>query len=626
MALTRYQKKYLKKNLQRLPLAKITDNLDVSEKEILNFLKSRWRKEKYQKYVEKQAKYQKSLAPKTQLKNEIKTGRFNLKKYLTRNRKVFVFLAFLVFAVYFNSLGNDFVSDDMGIKNSPNINEISYFWKPPYFTLKLRLLIIFLTHKVFGMNPIFYRLSNIFFHLGSTWIIFILISLFFKSPIPLITTSVFAVHPILTEGVAWIAGGGYVYSAFFALLSFLIYIYADNLMGKKAFKFWLFSVFLFYLALSLSEKLIIFPIILSLYELCSRKLKNNWPKLVPFWLIGGFWTLHLAGRLGQRVTALETDYYLQPGTDNPFIQIPTAVASYLELIFWPKNLTLYHSEMSFGQGEYFLRLGVFILFLISIIYFFKKDRRIFFWLSFFLVSLLPFLTPLRISWIVAERYVYLGSLGIFVIIALILQKINEVFKNQKVSYALLAIILTALSIRTIIRNTDWKNQDTLWLAAAKTSPSSPQNHNNLGDYYGRQGNFEKAVEEFKKAIELNPNYGDAFHNLANTYQQMERVDEAIENYQKAASINPNLWQSYQNLAAIYFDQKKLDLAEENLKKAIAVNPQNANLYTNLGIIYLQLNLKEKAKEQFQKTLQLDPQNQKAKQLWLNLEEKVSPSP
>ena len=99
--------------------------------------------------------------------------------------------------------------------------------------------------------------------------------------------------------------------------------------------------------------------------------------------------------------------------------------------------------------------------------------------------------------------------------------------------------LFALSVRTITRNADWKNQDTLWLATAKTSPSSPQNHNNLGDYYGRQGDLEKAAEEFKTAIKLKPNYGDAYHNLANIYHQMGEDDLAIENYRKALSFNPN---------------------------------------------------------------------------------------
>jgi Tfp pilus assembly protein PilF len=244
---------------------------------------------------------------------------------------------------------------------------------------------------------------------------------------------------------------------------------------------------------------------------------------------------------------------------------------------------------------------------------FKKNRQIFFWSSFFIIALLPFLTPLRISWIVAERYVYLGSLGIIVLIALALNKIGELMKNKKIIWIIFILLIIALATRTILRNFDWKNQDTLWLATAKTSPSSHQNHNNLGDMYTRHGDYDKAIEEFKKAIELKPNYGDAYHNLANVYHLKGQDDLALENYQKALSFNANLWQSYQNIAAIYFTQQKFDLAKESMEKALKINPNNAELHTNMGLLYKTLGDKQKAQEEFEKALQIDPQNQKAKQ-------------
>lgn len=563
MGLTGKQKKHLKKHLGKKSLANIAIDLGIQKKEIENYLKKIWRKKKYQKFISKENS------------GHRRGSELNLKKYFVQNWKIFAFLAFLVFAVYFNSLSNDFLSDDIaGIEENPQIKEINYFWKVPYFNFNLRSLIIFLTNKIFGLNPVFYRLPNILSHLGSTWIIFVLISFFFTSPVPLITASIFSVHPILTESITWISGGPYSLGAFFLLCSLLIYIWSiDNKKSKVYFV----SIFLFLLALFISEKLVVFPLILLMYEFCLKRFKNNWRKLIPFWLIGGLWALRLTGLISSRVSSLETVHYQESGIENPLIQVPTAVTSYLQLIFWPKNLTFYHSEMFFTQTEYLLKLGGFILFLAITAFFLKKDRRIFFWLSFFIITLLPTLTPFRISWIVAERYVYLGALGVIVPIALAIKKIGEISKNQKLPYILLAFFLLTLSIRTVIRNTDWKNQDTLWLATDKTSPSSSQNHNNLGDLYARHGDLEKAVEEFKKAIELKPNYGDAYHNLANIYGQMGKNDLAIENYQKAISTNPNLWQSHQNLANIYHQQGKIDLVRQELEKALQINPDNQKL-------------------------------------------------
>lgn len=603
MALTRAQKKYLKKNLKRYSLAKIASDLDLSENEILKFLKSHWRKEKYQKFL---AKTKEHLRGEARLKPREHLG----SEWFKKNWKTFIFLAFLVFTVYLNSLGNEFVSDDIsGILENKNLGSLSHTFSRPL--LFIRYLLYFVAYKLGGLNPFFYRIINIVFHLGAVWLVYALISLISKPPLAFFTAGIFAVHPILTESVTWISGGGYSQYSFFLLLALLIYV-----LSTKNKKLFLVSIFSFTLSLLSSEKVIFFPLILLVFMIAFQDIRKNWKRLIPFFALSGVWGLLYLGKIGQRVVSLETTYYQTPGMDNPLIKIPIAVTSYLELIFWPKNLTLYHSEeFYFSQIEYFLRLGLFLLFLAAIVYFFKKDRRVFFWLSFFLIALSPTLTPLRIAWWVAERYAYLATLGVFFVVALGIFKIGQKFNNQELSWIIFALIILALSGRTIIRNMDWKNEDTLWLATAKTSPRSPKNHNNLGDYYSRHGDYQKAIEEFKTAIELMSNYGDAYHNLANIYRQIGNNEEAIANYQKALSFNPNLWQSHQNLAARYFEGGKLDLALQELEEAVKINPQNPALYINLGIVYLQLEEKEKAKEEFQRALQLDPQNQRAKEGW-----------
>lgn len=589
MNFTKSQKKYLKKNIKILPLNEIAANLGVSEKEVHQYLKSRWPEEKYEKFTKN-------------LQN--KGTRFHLGgEWFKKEWKVFIFLAILVFTVYFNSLKNDFVSDDIAaIAGNPEIFKITNLYH-----LELNSFKNFLIQTFFGIIPMAYRMVNIIFHLGSVWLIFTLINLFFNSPLPLITASIFAVHPFLTEGVTWISGAPYSVSAFFIFLTMLTYLLVKSYKNKRLH---ILSLVAFFIALLFNTKLLVFPLVICLFEFCFGDLKKNWKKLIPYFAISGLWVVYLLGPLGARISSVQSNY-IGPGIDNPLIQIPVAITSYLELIFWPKNLTFYHSELIFSPGEYFIRLTGFIFFLIVIFYFFKKDKKIFFWLSFFIITLLPTLTPLRISWIVAERYAYMGSLGIFVLIAWLIQKIGQIGKNKNLVPLVLTLILIPLSVRTIIRNKDWTNQDTLWLATAKISPSSPQNHNNLGDYYGRYGNIERAIEEFKIAIELLPGYADAYHNLANAYQQIGKTNEALDNYQKAVSFNPGLWQSHQNIAAIYFAQGKFTEAISEMESAIKINSNNSDSYVNLGIIYLRINDKSKAKTAFTQALSLNPKNERA---------------
>jgi tetratricopeptide (TPR) repeat protein len=311
---------------------------------------------------------------------------------------------------------------------------------------------------------------------------------------------------------------------------------------------------------------------------------------MPFFSISVVLLLLYVSKIGYRVSAVEAQSYQSSGgMFNPFVQIPVAIGSYLKLIFWPAKLTLYQTEMSFTRGQFIVFLLTFLAFLGATIWGYLKNKTVFFWLAFFFITLLPTLTPLKISWIVAERYVYLGTLGIIVVVAVLFDKILKLNENAKmVGYFALVIIVASLSVRTIIRNRDWKSEDTLWIATAQVAPSGQQIHNNLGDVYARQGDFDRAVAEFKTAIEINPNYADAYHNLANTYQQMGQADAAVANYEKALSINPQLWQSYQNLAAIAFDRGDFQKALENIKKALEIDPQNPQLQNNLKVIEAKL--------------------------------------
>ncbi|OGE37622.1 hypothetical protein A3D79_01710 [Candidatus Daviesbacteria bacterium RIFCSPHIGHO2_02_FULL_39_8] len=360
-------------------------------------------------------------------------------------------------------------------------------------------------------------------------------------------------------------------------------------------------------------------VIFLFYEFSFGNLRRNWPKSIGFVIILIAYIFVNLASLGERESTLQTAHYQEKGIDNIFFLIPVALSSYFELIFWPKILTLYHSELFFNAFSFTVKSFLTMVFFLSAGLAFFKNRYLFFWLSFFFIALSPTLTPFRLNWIVAERYIYLPGVGIFASFAYLLEKLIQSKKKLSAVFVVLFIaIIAALTIRTIIRNIDWKNEDNLWIATGKTSPSSPNTHNNLGDVYGRWGDKQKALGEFQKAIQLKPNYADAYHNLANTYLELGDDKQALENYQKAASLNPILWQSLQNIAAIYYQQKKYGQAQDYIQKALQINSKNINLWSNLGIIYMTLGDKVKAKEVFTQVLAQDPQNLVARQALMEL--------
>ena len=568
MPLTSFQKNFIKKNAKTLSSGQIAADLGIAEKAIRKF------SVKHGLKLSLESEKNKPTAV---------IGNFDFNRFFAENLYVFVFLFFLVLVCYFNSVNNGFVSDDIaGIAKNESLKNFGNVFNS-FFGIIQRLL-YFLINSTFGPNPIAYRLLNILVHLLSVFSAYTVLSILAKKNVAVIAAALFAVHPILIESVSWISGFPYAFYSLFLLLAFLFYIIPSR--GRYP---WL-SLLFFFLALDASEKAVIFFIILFFYELGYGSLRKNWKRLIPYTVLGFVTALVLLGKIGARTTALQTIHYQTAGVENPLIQIPISIINYLRLIFWPQNLTLYHTDLSINWTQYYFVLFLFLacLALAAVIY--RKNKPAFFWLSLFIVVLLPTLTPLQIAWVVAERYVYLGALGIFVAVAMLLGWLADRGEKWKpFVYGIVAVIILSLSVRTILRNVDWKNEDNLWFATARVSDVGANIHNNLGDVYSRQGNLEKAAEEFQKAFLINPRYADAVHNLGLTYAQMGKTDEAVQTFKKAIELNPNIWQSYQQLAVIYYNQGQYDLALENIKKALEINPSDEILKQNLEIIQKKIN-------------------------------------
>lgn len=97
-------------------------------------------------------------------------------------------------------------------------------------------------------------------------------------------------------------------------------------------------------------------------------------------------------------------------------------------------------------------------------------------------------------------------------------------------------------------------------------------HNRLGAIYGRQGDLSKAEQQFQRAIELKPEFGEAHANLASVYGRRRQIDKAIEELELAIKYEPNNLRALKNLAAAYAERKRTADAIGMLRKAMEVNP------------------------------------------------------
>ena len=213
---------------------------------------------------------------------------------------------------------------------------------------------------------------------------------------------------------------------------------------------------------------------------------------------------------------------------------------------------------------------------------------------------------------VLDGSLYLGSIGIIASVSMGFSWMMKRYSEYRdVIIGLVVIIVMIFSIRSMVRNSHWKNEDVLWVATVAASPNSHNAHNNMGDVYVRQGNYQNAALEFSRAIEIKPDYADAYHNLANAYQRLNNQEQALAFYQKALEINPNLWQSHVQIAGIYAIQEDLQKAEEELTKALEISPNNSDVLTSFAVLSLFQGDPQKAQTYLQQALQLNPKNVRA---------------
>jgi tetratricopeptide (TPR) repeat protein len=142
--------------------------------------------------------------------------------------------------------------------------------------------------------------------------------------------------------------------------------------------------------------------------------------------------------------------------------------------------------------------------------------------------------------------------------------------------------------------------------AIALDPNYAYAYNNWGSALSALKRPEEAIELFKKAVTLDPNYAYAYNNWGNALYTLKRPAEAIEQFQKAVSLDPNDAVAYNNWGNALYTLKRPAEAIEQYKKAIALDPKYAFAYNNCGSALFALKRPEEAIELFKNAIALDP--------------------
>jgi len=142
--------------------------------------------------------------------------------------------------------------------------------------------------------------------------------------------------------------------------------------------------------------------------------------------------------------------------------------------------------------------------------------------------------------------------------------------------------------------------------ALSMTPDYAEAHYNLALALQQQGNLDSAVESYRKALLIKPDFADAHNDLGNTLKDQGQLDLAIGSYRKALAIKPGFAEAYSNLANALKDQGQLDAAIECYRQALAIKPGYADAHNNLGIVFQQQGLFDAAVASCRQAIAIKP--------------------
>ena len=562
---------------------------------------------------------------------------------IIKNNRKFLLSLFIIsgitFTVFSPSLNNGFVNwdDNIYVTENPIIRNLSIqtirtiftnFYSANYHPLTL--LSYTIEYSIFKLDPRGYHRTNLILHLLNTFLVYWMIYLISNSNIcSMIVALLFGIHPLHVESVVWIAERKDVLYSFFFLGSIISYIYFINSKTKgivpkiSVTNFYTISFILFLLSLLSKPMAITLPLVLFLIDyLMDRKfgvrlILEKIP-LILLSVIFGIISIYAQ----KSFHAFKLEYSLKI-LDNLFNAIYGIVFYLIKIIVPDKLSCIYPAPAKMhGLYSYIFKSAPFILIiLILIIMWLSKYKKIFWGIIFFIVTVLPVLQLIPIGQAVpADRYMYIPAIGLFYIFAnifnIIYQKRNKHIKP--ILIILIFLIISTFSYLSFKRCYVWKDSITLWNDVLSKYPNVSTAYLNRGLAYGDNGDYDKAVEDYKKAIIYDAMSADAYNNLGNIYFFRNELDLALINYNKAIDIflktgvpNIELAKVYNNRGNIYARKNLFDNSIADFNRAIELNQYYSDAYFNRANVYYKLKKFYNAISDYNQVIKINPYDIKA---------------
>jgi tetratricopeptide (TPR) repeat protein len=576
-----------------------------------------------------------------------------LKIYLGLIITILAFLLYAQTATYKFTLddGSVIVQNKLVQKGMGGIKEIlsTDYWYG--YTEQLRglqyrpasLLMFAVEEEFFPGQAGVHHLVNVILYALTCLLLFLLIAKIFPSKnllLPFVTILLYTAHPVHTEVVSNIKSRD-------EILCFLFGIAALFAMFKyhasRRVIFLALSGLAVFLSITSKETGIAFVLLIPLVLYFTREVNGRFMAAATLSLVAFaalyFFIRHQVVKDVQSIDLLVIDNTLVAAQSKAeqFATAFTVLLKYLGLLLLPHPLSYDYSFsqvkiVSFSDAKALFSLFLYLALGIFAVLNTRKKNPYALAIFLFLLLLAPVSNIfLKIGSTMAERFLYMPSLGFCLALGLLSMKLSRVrlpvkpvysvssFFTQNVTVitaVLLAVIL--YSFKTVSRNKDWQDNVHLFGKDVQTSPNSARTHYNWGlsniyDLYLEEEDpglkkeyLEEGRRELETALDIYPEYFEAEKPLGYVHLKQGAYETAVKHFDQYLVMNPKDVATLNNKAAALMGMQMYQGAIPVLELALAKEPSDTSAVKNLGRCYAYTQQFSKAVEYFLKSIQLSP--------------------
>jgi tetratricopeptide (TPR) repeat protein len=436
-------------------------------------------------------------------------------------------------------------------------------------------------------DAVAYHSTNVLLHLVNVLLVFLLIfKLTGKNLLAFFIAVVFGIHPMHVESVAWVTERKDLLFSFFFLSSCIQYLsYIRHSSKKKSLAFisYGFAIIFGILAMLAKPQAVSLPLVLILLHYWEGKQF----KLVD--LISTFPFFILSLLTGLLAINIMDENEVGYSFFEQILLSGQACWIYLIKAIFPYNLQHYIKVPASGEIPqwYYLSSSLSLILLGIGLWFGRNNRKIIFGIGFFCVCLIFSLHLFKInSGLAYERFTYLPYIGLYLAFVGFFELIsNKTRTNKKISYTVAGLLIISFAFLTFQRSKVWKNDETFWTGSIEERPNEPMGWCKRARYYTSIGQYDKALKDQQKCLELSLTKAKPLVNRGNIFMQTGETVAALDDYTKAIKEQPDFGLPYGCRGILLAQMGEISKGIKDLERAVELDSKLSTNRLNLGLAH-----------------------------------------